>query len=114
MSKGATILATLLLVAFPSTAQNAQPIPSVRVPDAATAVAIAEPALDKIYEKKVIDYEKPLTATLENGVWYVYGTLCCLDQHSQRDCEPGKCVGGVAELKVRQRDGKILSVIHTK
>jgi hypothetical protein len=86
----------------------------VRVPDAATAVSIAEPALAKVYGKRQIDYEKPLTAKLENGVWQIYGTLCCPDRNGQWTCETGKCDGGVAALQLRQSDGKILSISHTK
>jgi hypothetical protein len=51
---------------------------------------------------------------LEDGVWNVYGTLCCPGRKGQRTCEIGKCVGGVAAVKVRQSDGKILSISHTK
>jgi hypothetical protein len=86
----------------------------VRVPDAATAVTIAEPALAKVYGKRQIDSEKPLTAELENGVWKVSGTLCCPDRNGRRTCEPGQCAGGVAALELRQSDGKVLSINHTK
>lgn len=106
-----TVLLSSLLLASSLSAQEAQP--SGRVPDAATAVSIAEPALIKVYGKRQIDYEKPLAAKLENGVWKVYGTLCCPDRHGRRTCETGKCVGGVAALELRQSDGKILSISHT-
>ena len=82
--------------------------------DLATAVDLAERALVKVYGKHQIDYEKPLTAKLENGVWNVHGTLCCPGPNGQRTCEPYKCVGGVAALQLRQSDGKVLSVSHTK
>jgi len=71
---------------------------STRVPEAATAVTIAERALVKVYGKRQIDYERPLTAVLEHGVWTVYGTPCCPDRNGTRTCEVGKCVGGVASL----------------
>jgi hypothetical protein len=32
-------------------------------------LSIAEPALIKVYGKRQIDYERPLTATLDDGVW---------------------------------------------
>ncbi len=86
----------------------------VRVPDAATAISIAEPALAKVYGRRQIDYEKPLTAKLENGVWKVYGTLCCPDRNGRRTCDTGKCDGGVAALELRQSDGQIVSISHTK
>jgi hypothetical protein len=81
---------------------------------AALALSIAEPALIKVYGKRQIDYERPLTAKLDDGIWSVYGTLCCPDSKGQRTCDMGKCVGGVAVLKLRQSDGKILSISHTK
>ena len=109
-----SILFALLLLAFTSSAQKSQPATKVRVPDAATALSIAEPALIKVYGKRQIDYERPLTATLDDGIWSVYGTLCCPDAKGKRTCDVGKCVGGVAALKLRQSDGKILSVSHTK
>ena len=84
------------------------------MPDAATALRIAEPALVKQYGRRRIDYERPLHAVLKDGIWTVYGTLCCPDRDGQRTCEVGRCVGGVAVLKLRQSDGEILSVIHWK
>jgi hypothetical protein len=107
------IVGVLLLMALNVSAQDL-PATTVRVPDAATALRIAEPALTKVYGKRKIDHERPLTAILEDGIWSVYGTLCCPDGKGQRTCEVGKCVGGVATLKLRQSDGKILSVFHTK
>src|SRR5258705_6798698 len=108
------ILCALLLLPLTSLAQHSQPATNLRIPDAATALSIAEPALIKVYGKRQIDYERPLTATLEDGIWSVYGTLCCPDRKGQRTCEAGKCVGGVAALKLRQGDGRVLSISHTK
>ena len=107
------VLLPLLLLVLGVAAQESKPS-GVRVPDEATAVDLAERALVKVYGKYQIDYEKPLTAKLENGVWNVYGTLCCPGPNGQRTCEPYKCVGGVAALQLRQSDGKVLSVSHTK
>jgi len=110
------ILGAALLAAFALTAAHSrsQTTAAVRVPDAATALRIAEPALIKTYGKRQIDYERPLIANLDNGIWYVHGTLCCPDRNGQRTCEEFQCVGGVAVLKLRQRDGKILSIMHYK
>lgn len=106
-----TAICGLLLVAVVAlSAQSSAP----RVPDEATALKIAEPALIKTYGKRQIDYERPLRATLDKGIWTVAGTLCCPDLNGQRNCEPYMCAGGVAVLKLRQRDGKILSIIHYK
>jgi hypothetical protein len=114
MAMKATILGTLLLMVLASSAQDSQPSTTVRVPDAATALSIAEPALIKVYGKHQMDYEKPLTAALDDGIWNVDGSLCCPDLKGRRTCEIGKCVGGVAAAKIRQSDGKILSITHTK
>jgi NTF2 fold immunity protein len=108
---GATLLAAFALTAVGSHSQNTT---EVRVPDGATALKIAEPALIKTYGKRQIDDERPLTAKLDSGTWTVYGTLCCPDRNGHRTCEEGKCLGGVAVLKLRQTDGKILSIIHYK
>lgn len=83
------------------------------VPDADTAIAIARRAAIKIYGKSKIDYEEPLTASVEDGVWSVYGTLCCSDREGKRTCEVGQCVGGVVKVQIRQSDGSILSMSHT-
>lgn len=107
----AVLAASFLLTAPDSRSQSKT---QVTVSDTATALKIAEPALIKEYGKRTIDSERPLTAKLESGIWTVYGTLCCPDRNGHRTCEEGKCVGGVATLKLRQRDGKILSIAHTK
>jgi NTF2 fold immunity protein len=101
-----------LFLAATLSAQSSPPSTGVRVPDGATALEIAEPALIKTYGKRQIDDERPLTATLDKGIWTVYGTLCCTDRHGQRTCGQQMCLGGAAVLKLRQRDGKILSIIH--
>jgi len=85
----------------------------VRVPEEAAALRIAEPVLIKKFGKQTIDDERPFKATLLNGVWMVYGTLCC-PYKGRRNCEPGRCNGGVAELELRQSDGKVLSISHQK
>ena len=66
------VLATVL--APSAVRQKSKQASGIREPDAATAIKIAEPALIKVYGRKQIDYEKPLNATLEDGVWHVYGT----------------------------------------
>src|SRR5579862_5832871 len=104
----------VLFLAVTLSAQSSPPPTSVRVPDEATALKIAEPALIKTYGKRQIDYERPLTAKLDGGIWSVYGTLCCPDRNGHRTCEEGRCLGVVAVLKLRQGDGKILSIMHYK
>lgn len=98
----------------PQTSVLTNLIEDVRVPDQETALQIAEPALIKTYGKRKIDYEKPLRAVLDGGIWTVYGTLCCPDSKGRRTCEVGRCFGGVATLKIRESDGKILAIYHTR
>lgn len=108
---GAVLFGVFALPARDSCSQSTK---EARVPDAATALKIAEPVLIKTYGKRQIDDERPLRAKLEDGIWSVYGTLCCPDEKGRRTCEEGKCLGGVAVLKLRQSDGKILSIMHYK
>ena len=108
MSAKLTILGAFLFATFTLAAPDLispQSIPELPVPDAQSALKIAEPALIKKYRRQHIDYERPLTARLEEGIWTVYGTLCCPGQNGRRTYEKGKCVAGVAALKLRQSDG---------
>jgi hypothetical protein len=106
--------ALLLTVALSASGQNSSSQTHVRVPDAATAIAIARPAAIHVYGKKKIDYEEPLNASIKEGVWSVYGTLCCPDRQGRRSCEVGACVGGVVIVRIRQSDGRIMSITHGK
>jgi|SRR5215469_9073406 len=81
-----------------------------KVTDSETAVKIAEKALARIYGKKQIEYERPFKASLENGIWIVAGTLHCMNKDGN---ETDVCVGGVASARVRAKDGRILSTMHT-
>jgi NTF2 fold immunity protein len=108
------VLVAFLSIAATLSAQDSQLASTIRVPDAAAAVKIAEPALIKVYGKREINYEKPLRAVLHDGVWNVYGTVCCPDQKGQRIGEVGKCLGGGVAAKIRPSDGKILSISHAK
>jgi hypothetical protein len=80
------------------------------VPDAATAIKIAEavcwPLFEKEFGKEVgkreLETERPFRATLENEIWLVRGTL------------PTNLVGGVAIVRISKRDGRILEVGHGK
>lgn len=76
------------------------------VPDARTAVRIAEAVLMPIYGKRVIAGERPFRATFANGVWTVLGTLQCAKGES--------CIGGVAVVEISRSDARILRVSHGK
>jgi hypothetical protein len=92
-------------------AQTGKPVtftpPSGFVPDATTAIKVAEAVLVPVYGDKVIASERPLTVSLgRNGIWTVSGTLHC---PGESDCD-----GGVAIVRIAKVDGKILSMIHEK
>ena len=70
------------------------------VPDAKTAVAIAEAVLIPIYGKEQINSEKPLKANLKDGIWTVQGSL------------PKGWDGGTAVVKIAKQDGRIIFVTH--
>lgn len=101
----------MLLVALSASAQQPAQVNVPRIPDEETALKIAERLLSDTYGKKKIDAEKPLRAELTGGVWSVFGTLWCSDGKGGRT---HICVGGVAKIELRQRDGKVLSISHTK
>jgi hypothetical protein len=70
------------------------------VPNEQVALRIAEAVLIPIYGQETIDAEKPLVATLREGVWTVTGTL------------PPRHVGGVALIEIARADGRIIRVSH--
>jgi hypothetical protein len=87
----------------------AQPQPSFKptegfVPNAETAVKVAEAVLVPVYGKKVLS-ERPFHATLGGDVWTVEGTL---------HCGAPRCNGGTAEVKISKSTGQILHMIHYK
>ena len=102
--KLATVLIWMLVFSAAAPTQE-------RVADPEAAVKIAEKALIKIYGKKQIESERPFKATLEDGVWTVYGTLNCKDKNGNHT---DMCVGGVAVARISERDGRVLSTGHTK
>jgi len=71
------------------------------VPDEATALKIAEAVWLPIYGKKIYN-KKPFKARLENGVWYIEGSL------------PSSAQGGVPYIEIQKKDGNILKVMHGK
>jgi hypothetical protein len=70
------------------------------VPNATTAVRIAEAVLGPIYGDEHIAQEEPFTATLKDGTWTVQGHL------------PAEYKGGVACVEISKSDGRILYVMH--
>lgn len=76
------------------------------VPNAKTAIKVAEPILDSIYGEDKIRKEKPLNAELDNNVWIIRGVL-----HSPKG---HVAVGGVAEIHISKKDCRVLFVSHGK
>jgi len=72
------------------------------VPDAATAIKIAEAVWIPIYGKETLKDERPFTADLVNGIWIVKGTL------------PKGWKGGTAYAEISKETGCILKVTHFK
>jgi NTF2 fold immunity protein len=76
--KTAVVVTVLAILAQFALGQSAQPASTpVTVPDAATAVKLAEKVLANVYGKKKIEAEKPFEASLSGGIWHVSGTLYC-------------------------------------
>jgi hypothetical protein len=98
-------LVTLMLVviaaaASPQSSGTYVP-PDGFVPDAATAMRIAEAVWIPIYGAQSIADEKPLKAVLAGDVWTVTG----------KDLPPNT-LGGVATAEVLKSDGRIRRVSH--
>jgi hypothetical protein len=72
------------------------------VPNKETAISIAIAVWIPIYGKNQIESEKPYSAKLDNGRWFVTGSL------------PKGWEGGVAEAEISKDDGKIIRISHGK
>jgi hypothetical protein len=98
---GVAMVAILGCQSASRTAANYRP-PGGYVPDAETAIRIAEAVWIPIYGRDKIEGERPFTAKLWRNVWTVTGSL------------PDGMLGGTAEIDIRKSDGTILRVIHGK
>ena len=76
------------------------------VPNASTAVRIAEAVLIPVYGAKQIGYEKPFNATLDGDVWTISGTLHC------KTTATSICVGGTAVVQLSKSTGEVLMLVH--
>lgn len=70
------------------------------VPDAETAVRIAEAVLEATYGADVLDIQRPLRIALRGDIWVVFGTL------------PEDFAGGVPHIDISRADGHVLRVSH--
>jgi hypothetical protein len=61
----------ILAVALASSAQMPREAKPLRVPDSASAISIARLAAIRVYGKRNIQYEEPLNASLDDGLWTV-------------------------------------------
>ena len=108
----AILVVTLLLASFAFSKRDTGYVPKAGyVPDSKTAVSIAEAVLMPVYGAKQIESERPFTATLKNEVWTVEGTLRCSDGKGGVSTD---CAGGVAAVRISEKDARILYMIHGK
>jgi hypothetical protein len=103
------LIPVLLFAPFAST-QNYKPNDGY-VPNAETAVKIAEAVLIPVYGERQIISERPFRAVLKDNIWTVDGTLHCRDA-SGKDAQ--NCFGGAAQLQISKQDGRIIRMIHYK
>ncbi|MFI5088345.1 MAG: NTF2 fold immunity protein, partial [Terriglobales bacterium] len=98
-----SLLVAALATGHPQTQQR----PSFKpkggfVPDAETALGVAEAVLVPVYGEKEILANHPFKATLHGDMWTVEGNLDC-------GGPPGTtCPGGTAVVKISKTSGQIL------
>jgi hypothetical protein len=78
------------------------------IPNAETAVKIAEAVLTPAYGAQLVREEEPFRAVVKGDVWTVYGTLHCDGNGG------GPCAGGAAIVTLSKHDGRILTMIATQ
>lgn len=102
-SKSLLVTATIILLCV--TAVGETKLQSDLVPDEATAVAVAEAILFRIYGKKNIEAERPYKITLTDGEWYIFGS-------PPVDASGGPVFGGAFHIVISQKDARVRSVGH--
>jgi NTF2 fold immunity protein of polymorphic toxin system component len=75
------------------------------VPNAETAVKIAEAVLIPVYGEATVNQERPFKASRQGDVWRVTGTL---------NCGAPQCTGGTAVVRISETSGEILFMGHYK
>ena len=76
------------------------------VPDAITALKIAEAVLTPVYGQDVIASEHPFRAVLKGNIWIVTGSVPCNDPAGRL------CPGGAAEVHISRKDGRVTFMGH--
>ena len=82
--------------------KNYKPFYDTLITDREMAIEIVEPILFKIYGKENIVSERPYECYLIEGYWYICGTL------------PKDWKGGVFEIIISSKDGKVIELTHGK
>ncbi|HVS90942.1 MAG TPA: YbbC/YhhH family protein [Mucilaginibacter sp.] len=72
------------------------------IPDKATAIAVAEQMLFRLYGKDQIIKERPYEVYLIDGYWVLNGTL------------PKGMVGGTFLIILSEKDGRVVKLTHYK
>jgi hypothetical protein len=107
-----TLLLLLMVVGDSDQSSSAEPrgfVPrSGFVPDAATALKIAEAVLIPVYGEAVVHSERPFKAVLKGDAWIVTGSVPC-------DGPPGAvCLGGESDVRISKKTAQILFMTHYK
>jgi TonB family protein len=76
------------------------------IPNADTALRVAEPELIRMYGAS----ERPFTAESWGDIWIVGGTLHC---GHHKGGTPTLCPGGVATAHLSKSDGRVIEIFHT-
>lgn len=77
------------------------------VPNKETAIKIAIAIWGPIYGEKKIEEEKPYSAVLKDGIWFVSSSL-------PKNTVSEVTVGGVAEAEISKDNGRIIRITHGK
>ena len=103
--KGAVHL--VLFVALGTPAAGVCQASTVRVPDAGTALKIAEPILVDTYGKNRVDYERPFLARLVGEqVWIITGTFVLPRCHRTTDLRDRSVRGRRSRVKASSEGRK--------
>ena len=92
----------ILLSSSVQAQQHSYTPPDGFVPDAPTAVKIAEAVLIPIYGADTIERQRPFSAILKDGTWTVSGST------------PKGTFGGNAVVEISKTDGRVERVSHTR
>lgn len=87
--------------------ENTRTIPELEIdydakpiPDAKSAIIVAEKILFKVYGKEQIKKQRPYNVVFQEGYWILNGT------------QPKPTIGGVFLIIMNSKDGKIIELTH--